>query len=224
MESEKRRRVPAEKPAVDMEMVRALEARDHAIDEGPIEGTPDDVFDLYIQQRAEANKTYEQSEKDLIVFVETQIDLMNKNLLFGTSEPSFYELNRVLAQYETVSLGLTSLYASVRQEHDWAQEKYDDAYAVWFIQERESIVSLDQKKMPSTREIDMIVRSKHLADLAKLKAAVIGAETKRSTAERLCKNWESYQWILSTISKNCQAEAMASGVSARNLPLDLQDQ
>jgi len=185
--------------------------------------TPDSVFDMFLEQKERAYRTYEQSEKNLIEFVERQISLMNQNVLFGGADPSLYELNRVLSQYETVALGLTSLYATVRQEKDYAQEKYDDAYALWFVEKRTALTSLGDKKMPSTREIDMMVRSDHLEDLARLKAACIEAETKRSFVERLCKGWSDYSFILNTMSRNAQAEVGYSLRSSENLPSDKLD-
>lgn len=185
--------------------------------------TPDELFDKFIQQRAEASRAYEESEKKLIEFVEKQVETMKQNLLFGGADPSLYELNRVLSQYETIALGLTSLYATVRQDADYAQEKYDDAYGLWFIQEREASASLGDKKSPSTREIDMLVRSKHLTELAKLKAAVIETDTKRNMVDRLCKNWDQYNFVLSTMSRNAVAEVSASLRSSSNLPMDLQE-
>jgi len=185
--------------------------------------TPDALFDMYLSQRGNAGKTYDEAEKDLIVFVEQQVSLMKQNLLFGGGEPSLYELNRVLSQYETVHLGLITLYATVKQEKLFAEERYEDAYASWFVQTRAALSSLGDKKMPSTREIDMIVRSDHMEDLAKLKAAVISTESKRSAIERLCESWKNYSFILNTMSRNAQAEVGASGISGSNLPMDLQD-
>ena len=171
--------------------------------------TPDSAFENLKAARNE----YEEAEKDLVKFVERQIELMKSNLLWGGREPSFFELQKSLSEYESVAVGLTSLYCTARIDRDVAQEEYDDAYATWFVQERETISSLGEKKMPSTREIDMIVRTKYMKDLAKLKAACINTETKRSLAERLVKNWEQYSFVLNTISRNAVAEANASGVS-----------
>jgi hypothetical protein len=161
---------------------------------------------------------YDEAEKKLVKFVEEQVELMNSHLLFSDREPTFFELNKSLAMFETVALGLTSLYASVRAAKDFAQEKYEDVYAEKFVTEKTSRTTLNPKDYSSAREVELFVRRKYMNELAPLRAAIIEAETKRSFVERLCENWKNYQFILSTMSKNAQAEASASSVSANNLP------
>jgi hypothetical protein len=177
--------------------------------------TPDDLFEIKV---AEANQEYVESEERLVSYVEKTIQNMNNDLLFKGGEPSFYQLNESLARFETTAFGLIGLYAVVRQDSLIAQEQYDDVYSGWFIEERENLAKLDTKKMPSTREIDMIVRSKHLRELAKLKATAIEAETKRSMVERLTKQWDSYNFVLSTLSRNLQSESNASRTTGNKTP------
>jgi hypothetical protein len=207
------RKLPVPSAGVDPEMVKAINDRDHAIDETP-SLTDDSVF----ADIKGAHDEYEEVEKRLIEFVEKQVSHMKANVLFAGREPSFYELNTALSNFETVAVGLTSLYSTVRIDRDLAQEAYDDAYAAWFVEERSNLESLAGTKLPSTKEIDMLVRVHHMKELAHLKAEVIATETKRSMIERLIKNWESYQWCLSTLSRNAVAESVASGVSKNHEP------
>ena len=161
----------------------------------------------------EANKEYSRAERELITFVERQVQLMRDNLTWGGREPSFSELQKTLSEYESVAVGLTSLYCTARIDRDMSQERYDDFYAIKFVETRNLYATLAEKKQPSTREIDMIVRKENLKELARLKADCISSETKRSVAERLVRNWEQFQWCLSNITKISVAEANASGVS-----------
>jgi hypothetical protein len=193
-------------------MIREVKNKTTATTEQTI--TPDDIFD----QIAETNKIYDETEKKLIEFVEKQVELSKDNLLFAGREPSFYELNTALSNFETVAIGLTSLYSTVRIDADLAQEKYDDAYAAWFVEERNALQNLGDKKMPSTKEIDMIVRTSHMKELAKLKAEIIATDTKRNMVDRLIKNWDGYQFCLSTLSRNAVAESVASRTTGNHVP------
>jgi hypothetical protein len=167
-------------------------------------------------------KTYEDSEKSLIQFVETQIALMKENLLWSGQEPTFYMLNTALSNYETVALGLTSLYSTVRAAHDFAQEKYDDFYAAKFVAERQGRASLKKDYM-STKEVEMLVRVNNMKELAALKAEVLALDTKRSFVERLVKGWDNYAFVLNTLSKNAQSE-MSAGVVASKNPVEFGDE
>ena len=174
--------------------------------------TPDAIFDSV------ATKNYEEAERDLLTFVERQVELMKEHLLFGGEDiPSFYSLNKALMDYESVLLGLTSLHAEVRVQLDVAKEKYDDFYAHKYVETKQSHVSLG-KNAPFTtaKEIEMYVRKNYLKELSKLKAEVIRIENQYNTVNHLINGWQNYQFVLSTLSKNAQAEAQASGVSTKN--------
>lgn len=159
----------------------------------------------------QASQEYEQSEKKLIQFVEKQVELMRSNLLFSGREPSFYELQQSLSQFESVAIGLTSLYATVRAEHDFAQERYDDFYADKFIEERDSRATLSSRdRNASSKEIEMAVRKKHMVPLAQLRSNVLELENRRSFVERMIDSWRQYSFIINTLSANARAEAEAS--------------
>lgn len=196
------------KPQVDLEMVAALEQRDHVIDEKYVD-TPDEVF--------EVNKTYSEAEEDLVKFVEKQIDLMNDNLLFsGQSSPSFYSLNKSLMDYESVMLGLVALHQEMRVQSMISQEKYDDFYANKYVEVKTAQSTLGKQGFVAAREIEMYVRKNYIRELSKLKAEVIKSENKYNMINHLIQGWEKYAFILNTLSKNAQAEASASGVASRN--------
>lgn len=166
----------------------------------------------------EAEKSYTEAEQDLIKFVEKKIAQMNESLLFnGDSSPSFTKLNQALMEYESVMLGLLTLHQEARFKSQAAQEIYDNFYAQKYCAERENAISLDpKKKIPAAKEIEMLVRSKWLNDLAAKKAEVLRAENEYNFINHLVDSWKNYQFILGTLSRNAQAEAAASGVAYRN--------
>ena len=172
--------------------------------------TPDYLF--------ESNKNYEEAEKNLLLFVERQIDLMKHNLSFGGEDiPSFYSLNKALMDYESVLLGLTALHAEVRIQKDIAQEKYDNFYAEKFCEVKSVQTNLGKSaQFTAAREIEMFVRKSYMAELSKLKAEIIRIENQYNTVNHLINGWQNYQFVLSTLSKNAQAEAQASGISSKN--------
>jgi hypothetical protein len=195
------------KPQVDMEMVAALEQRDNAIDEG-YPDTPDGLF--------EADKTYEQAEQDLLVFVEKQIDLMDNNLLFGGQDvPSFYSLNKSLMEYESVMLSLIALHQELRVQFDIAKEQYDDFYAQKFVEIKQSQVNLGKSAaFTAAREIEMYVRKNYIKELSALKANIIRTENKYNALNHIISSWEKYSFVLNTLSANARAEANAAGMSS----------
>jgi len=160
-----------------------------------------------------AQAEYENAERNLIQFVEKQVGLMRENVLWGGREPSYFEIQKSLSEYESVAVGLTSLYCAAKIESDVAREKYDDLYAHLFVEKKMSMMSLDPKKQPTAKELDMMVRNSNMRELSKLKAECIETESKRSAAERLVKDWQSFQFCLSSIVKISVAESDASRVS-----------
>ncbi|MBR6612004.1 MAG: hypothetical protein IKK93_07190 [Campylobacter sp.] len=179
--------------------------------------TPDELFQV-------AEKTYTEAEEDLLKFVERQISNMQDNLLFGGDEtPSFYKLNKSLMEYESTLLALTALYQRTRSKYDFEQEKYDNYYASRYVEVKTKQISLGKQGITTQKEIEMIVRKTYMDELAKLRANVIRCENEKDTIYRLIEGWKNYQFVLGTLSKNAQAEAMASGVSNRN-PMEFGDE
>lgn len=179
--------------------------------------TPDELFQI-------AEKTYSEAEEDLLKFVEKQISNMQDNLLFGGDEtPSFYKLNKSLMEYESTLLALTALYQRTRSKYDFEQEKYENYYASRYVEVKKEQLNLGKQGITAQREIEMIVRHRHMGELAKLKANVIRCENEKDTIYRLIEGWKNYQFVLGTLSKNAQAEAMATGVSNRN-PMEFGDE
>lgn len=167
-------------------------------------------------------KTYEEAEKDLTVFIESQIDLMNQNMAFhGEEAPSFAKLNRALMNYESVMSGLISVHNLTRKTFQFEQERFENLEAHLYCKVERELVTLE-KKLPSKGRVDMLVRDKYMKELAEAKARVIVAENEYNLMNNLIDSWKNYQFILSRLSRNAEAEASASGVAYRN-PKEFED-
>jgi len=156
--------------------------------------------------------TYKQAEEELLIFVQEKISLMENNLLFkGEDVPTFYSLNKSLMDYPHVMYALIALHQEVRIQKDLAVEAYDQYYAEKYCEIKMAQVSLGKSaQFTSSKEIEMFVRKQYTQELAQLKANVIKAENKHNSINYLCDAWKSYQFVLSNLSKNAQAEADAS--------------
>ena len=155
---------------------------------------------------------FDNAEERLIQFVSRQIDKMNENLLFdGKKEPSLYELNISLVNYQRILLALTSLYNETKFDVSKKEEEYDAWYAEKFIETRNRLNPRNepQSKWFTAKEIEFVVKSENKEKHAKFRARIAEAECKRSLVERLIKGWENYQFILGQLSKNSIAEADA---------------
>lgn len=170
----------------------------------------------------DAEKSYEEAEHDLICFVEKKVAQMNESLLFkGEDSPRFADLNRALMEYESVMLGLLSMHQETRFKSQVAQERYDNFYAEKYVEIRNREIaaaglSSAKTKPLAAKEIELLVRHEYLAELAALKAEAIKAENEYNYLNHLMESWKNYQFVLSTLSRNAQAEAGASGVALNN--------
>lgn len=175
------------------------------------------VKSLSDDEIALVEKNYDEAEKSLIMFVDKQIDLMNQAMVFhGDLVPSFDKINYALMNYESVISGLLILHQKARIKSEICTEKYDDFFAKKFVEVKREQQSLGKQGFTSTREVEYIVRQRFIKELSKLKADQIEAENKYNLMNHLLDAWKSYQWVLSTLSKNAQTEASASGISYQN--------
>jgi len=160
-----------------------------------------------------SQEVFEKKGQDLISFVEKQICKMNESLLFdGSRQPSFFELNRALCSFEQVLLSLIVLYEDQRFLAKQAKELFD----IWFaeksitIRDRENLKDLAATKWLSSNEVERKVIVENKKEYSGHRASIILEESKESTLRRLIDGWNSYQFILSNLSKNAQAELGAS--------------
>lgn len=165
------------------------------------------------QYTSEIEKSADKASKHLLEYVNEQITRMDNKLLFnGQREPSKYELDMALSQYEQTLFGLIALYETAKFEEEVAKAKYDEWYAEKYMEIRNTYNTKDVKNASwlSAKEIDATVLTKYKSVAAELKSDVINKGCERSTIERLLKGWESYLWVLNSLCKNAQAEMAAN--------------
>jgi hypothetical protein len=155
---------------------------------------------------------FEVSHEAFMKFVEAQIERMNNSLLFKDREPSMYELQQSLANWESVWFGLVSLYESARWEFQEAKEKFDEWWSIKFmeIKRRENSPTAKRNMWLSATEIENTVRSENVEEMRQMKSAILDAESRKDMMSRLMSGWESYNFILSRLSQNSCAEIQGS--------------
>lgn len=175
------------------------------------EYTDDEMGIVHVPESAE--EAMSATEEQFLAFVNTQIEKMDKKLLFwGESSPPLSVLNKALMDHSHVLLALTSLYENARIQVSKAKEEYEEWHAIKFIEIRTQVNrdELARNKWYSEKEIEYMIRTKYKAEMAQLKAAYELAESQRSTLQRLIDGWSSYQFILVQLSKNSIAECYST--------------
>ena len=165
------------------------------------------------EYHSEIENKAEEASKKLLEYVNEQITRMDNKLLFnGDRDPSKYELDMALSQYEQTLFGLIALYETAKFEEEVAKAKYDEWYAEKYMEVRNTYNTKDVKNAAwlSAKEIDATVLTKYKFMAADLKADIISKSRERSTIERLLEGWKSYLWVLNSLCKNAQAEMMAN--------------
>ena len=165
------------------------------------------------EYHSEIENKAEEASKKLLEYVNEQITRMDNKLLFnGDRDPSKYELDMALSQYEQTLFGLIALYETAKFEEEVAEAKYDEWYAEKYMEVRNTYNTKDVKNASwlSAKEIDATVLTKYKFMAADLKADIISKSRERSTIERLLEGWKSYLWVLNSLCKNAQAEMMAN--------------
>lgn len=155
----------------------------------------------------------EKASDQLLAYVNEQITRMDNKLLFnGQRDPSKYELDLALSQYEQTLFGLIALYETAKFEEEVAKAKYDEWYAEKYMEIRNTYnnASVKNSSWLSAKEIESTLLTKYKQRAAELKADTIKKSCERSTMERLLKGWESYLWVLNALCKNAQAEMAAN--------------
>lgn len=170
-------------------------------------------INISAEYHSEIENKAEEASKKLLEYVNEQITRMDNKLLFnGNRDPSKYELDMALSQYEQTLFGLIALYETAKFEEEVAKAKYDEWYAEKYMEVRNTYNTKDVKNASwlSAKEIDATVLTKYKIMAADLKADIISKSRERSTIERLLEGWKSYLWVLNSLCKNAQAEMMAS--------------
>lgn len=173
------------------------------------EDASDSAFDEVKIECPETVDAMTREEDKFIKFVETQIEKMENHLLFdGQAIPTLSELSSAICQHAHIMLALTSLYETARWDLNAAKENYDLWYASHYMEIRNEVnrEDLAKAKWYSSSEIEMMVKSKYRKEIKELKAAILAADSKKSTLQHLIDGWNNYSFQLQQLSKNAIAE------------------
>ena len=141
-------------------------------------------------------------------FVREQIEKMQDSLMFKDREPSMYELQVSLSNWESVWFGLVSLYETARWEHQASKEDYDLWWAAKFmdVKNRANNESVKRNTWLSATEIEATVMTENAVEIRKMKAKILEAEGRKDTMSRLMDGWSNFSFILNRLSQNSCAE------------------
>lgn len=170
--------------------------------------------DFKVNAETEIEKIGDKKGNELVAFVEREIFKMNNKLLFnGERAPSIYELDYALATYQSTLFALIALYEQAKYDAEIAKAKYEEFYNTKYMEVRNKYNNIDVKNSQwlSAKEVEATTYSVYKKELAELKADWIAKDCERSTTERLCRGWESYQFVLGQLSRNSIAEINSSG-------------
>lgn len=150
------------------------------------------------------------SEEELLEFCAKQINIMKKHLRLGNDEgfPSFFEINQALMGYQNVNLSLMTIYYTAKHEFNEAKTIYDNWYAERYteIRREENPKTMAAQKFISTKEIEFILRMKHVEENTKRVNDLNLLEEKLSFMRRMLDGWKAHQFVLTQLSKNVQGE------------------
>jgi hypothetical protein len=156
-----------------------------------------------------------EKQEEFLAYVQKQIARMQGELHLGdrAREITFFELNYALRSYQETLWVLISLYSEVERTAQNIDEEFENWYADKFltIRSRENSKDISAGKWAAAREIEMMVRKEHGIEYSERKKVVLEAEQKKAFIKRLLDGWQAHQFILSTLSKNVQSEAGATG-------------
>ena len=159
-------------------------------------------------------------EEKLVSFVNKRLQLMEANLL-PDELPSPDRLNMALIAWPSVSAALNSLYSRLKYRLSEVQSEQKTFEAQAYVQVKNDMMKEanqqgmkqgEKKAFLATKEIEYAARVKYKNAFSKIEAKVAKVESQRSFVERLCQSWAGYQFILTTLSKNMQADANANAM------------
>lgn len=157
-------------------------------------------------------------EKELIDFIEEQIQKMKKIYTLGNSTLiTFDELNKALINYFNIQLSLLSLYSQLKMEFQIAEEDFNNWYADKYILVRSELNprTISAQKWYSQKEIEFEVINRYKKEYNQYKQNLLNADLKLSFIRRLIDGWTTQSYILSTLSKNLISEKNGSEVDTK---------
>lgn len=149
------------------------------------------------------------TEKDFTEYVQSMISKFSKNAqLIVDGEVSPKDLNRALAEYQSLNIALIGMYQKVKIEKSMAEIEYQKWYDNSFIKARNELnEDLESKKIKiSVTEIETLVRNKNEKDYYEWQNSKILLEHKEAFILRLVEQFKKWDSILIAISNNMRQE------------------
>jgi uncharacterized protein YozE (UPF0346 family) len=146
---------------------------------------------------------------ELISFITTQIRKLKKYSTFENSgDVKFYELNKMLCEYQNLNLGLISLYTMTKADYLREQKDFDAWWDEKYVTLRNEMnpKSALQQKWLAAKEIEVELKVRFKKEYNERKDQLIILERKVSFLQRLLDSWAGQKFILNNLSKNLIAE------------------
>ncbi len=168
----------------------------------------------------EGKDAFSEEEEKLVSFVNKRLQLMEANLL-PDELPTPEKLNMAMLAWTSVSSALNSLYSRIKYKVSDAVSEQKTFEAQAYIQTKREMEKTaeakgmkvgDKKAFLATKEVEYEARIKYKNAFRKMEAKVAKVESQRSFVERLCQSWQSYQFILTTLSRNMNADLNANAM------------
>lgn len=154
-------------------------------------------------------------EKEFLTFVQGQIDEIKKYTQIYDSQGliTLDVLNKSLSRWADINATLLGIYSLAKLDYRKYQEEFDQWFAEKYLAVRavENPKTLSAQKWAGQKEIEMIVKTQFKEEYLKRKKILLLHERRTSFLKRMLDLWSSQQFVLSTLSRNLQAEV--SGLS-----------
>lgn len=155
---------------------------------------------------------------DYIAYVEEQIKLFNEiSTLHRDKEITPELINKALATYEQVNIGLIGEYNRAKINEYETRKRYEKWYDKTFSEVRKAMIKEvgDKPIKISVKEYETQLRVEHEEEYWKWQDAITIAENKTSFLLRLVEGWKKYDSILVTLSHNMRSEMFALSLDNR---------
>lgn len=158
-------------------------------------------------------------------FIENYIKFINENIakfeqigdLVRDGVVPLDKVYKALANYYNVCLSLNSLYQQSKIEKLDAELLWEEMYAGWFSQAKESLYSItaDKRAKPALKEIEQEIIAKHKLDYFVWKRKLATQDAKCDFFIRLRETLNKYDGILTALASSMRCEMRALGIEER---------
>lgn len=156
--------------------------------------------------------------QEYIKFISDNISRFEKigDLIRDGSVP-LDKVYKALANYYNVCLSLNSLYQQVKIEKVDMEISYEEIYAQWFQEAKESLYSVnaDKKAKPALKEIEQHIIAAHKIDYFVWKRKLAQVDAKCDFFIRLRETLYKYDGILTALASSMRCEMRALSIEDR---------